>query len=385
MIEIISNPIASSQNRNLFGAAFPISEVFVIVHSEIEAVVAELSGFATGAGGPIPDRIVEISFLSNPARVQQLRGAMPRSKQEVFAKHDFSFWLWNTPEGKVYLSHRGFSDSEPFAILQTDVTRFTVIASSGHTDAIRAPLRVVREVALRAAEDSGACLFHSACVVTGQRGWLICGKSGAGKTTMVNAILRNSSRRYLSNDKTLIRTSLQTVDAIDWPVAARLGFETLRAAGLESRVAEQRPTRVDQASYRQKASDEHCAARVWGSRDKIELTPREYAALISCGLARRASIVGLIRVHLTLDARPTTLTPLTANDKLGALEEGWFAHDDPDFGTDWLSLRRVPRRRVEDFREAFMALHGFQVTCSVDQLDACMVLLLNKMEGPLTD
>jgi hypothetical protein len=79
----------------------------------------------------------------------------------------------------------------------------------------------------------GACYLHAGCVADGEKGVLICGASGQGKSTLTYALAR-SGFSFVSDDGVFLRRSQTGIEVFSWPEKLKLDrrscsfFEELR-------------------------------------------------------------------------------------------------------------------------------------------------------------
>ncbi|MEU8265122.1 hypothetical protein AB0C02_31505 [Micromonospora sp. NPDC048999] len=111
---------------------------------------------------------------------------------------------------------------------------FTVITCDD-TDATMNAARHLREIGYRRAEDDGWVCLHASAATMDGRGILIVGDSGAGKSTLALALAATATGAFISNDRTMITTALDTAPrAVAMPGPIRLNGGTLRALGYAS-------------------------------------------------------------------------------------------------------------------------------------------------------
>jgi hypothetical protein len=67
-----------------------------------------------------------------------------------------------------------------------------------------AVMRVLRELAMRAATEGGSALIHAAAIASLGKGMLIVGPKGAGKTTLLTYLLLTGAGAYITNDRAIL-------------------------------------------------------------------------------------------------------------------------------------------------------------------------------------
>jgi hypothetical protein len=67
----------------------------------------------------------------------------------------------------------------------------------------------------------GACYLHAGCVCDGEKGILVCGASGRGKSTLTYALARDDFA-FLSDDGVFLRRSRTGIEVFSWPEKLKL-------------------------------------------------------------------------------------------------------------------------------------------------------------------
>jgi len=80
----------------------------------------------------------------------------------------------------------------------------TLLTEPGNADGRIALMRILRELGINRAQRRGGLLLHAAAMAVGDRGIVITGPKGAGKTSLLIHALRARSARYVSNDRVVV-------------------------------------------------------------------------------------------------------------------------------------------------------------------------------------
>ena len=86
-------------------------------------------------------------------------------------------------------------------------------------------LRVIRELLLRENENDNSTLFHGAFLNMLDKGIILPGDKGFGKTTLICKLLEYRNSKFLTNDKLLIKNNL---DVIYIPLSIRIAPGTIK-------------------------------------------------------------------------------------------------------------------------------------------------------------
>jgi hypothetical protein len=103
----------------------------------------------------------------------------------------------------------------------------TLLTEPGNGDGRVALMRVVRELGMNRAQRRGGLLLHAAAVAVGDRGIVITGPKGAGKTSLLIHALRARSARYVSNDRVVVPAAAGRPSATGMPTIVALRRGTL--------------------------------------------------------------------------------------------------------------------------------------------------------------
>ncbi|MGI9493361.1 MAG: hypothetical protein ACR2QF_13265, partial [Geminicoccaceae bacterium] len=97
--------------------------------------------------------------------------------------------------------------------------------------------RTVRDVVTAYLMDQGWALYHAGAVDTANGALMIVGNPGAGKTSLILALLRDGAR-YIANEQLFVRADGDTFRVLGYPLAIAIGMGTaLQFPGLRDLVA----------------------------------------------------------------------------------------------------------------------------------------------------
>lgn len=209
-----------------------------------------------------------------------------------------------------------------------------IVASELTEETIRTPVRVAREIALREAQNSGAIVSHSACVVLNGFAYVILGDKGAGKTTTMWSQLINGAS-YLSNDRTLIHISSNKLMATSWPLGIRLG------RGLVKNQTVLNPETFNFKRNNGANTKKSNMPFKWGERLKYEISPKEIENLFQRPLVSSAPIAGFILASLEDKAENLDIVSANVSDVEIAFRRSILDPCDEDFLQGWLSIRNI--------------------------------------------
>lgn len=106
--------------------------------------------------------------------------------------------------------------------------RITAYCGSAHATVYWAP-RLVRQAMSGQLLAAGAVYVHAAACALGERGVLVAGAKGAGKTTVLLAALQLLGADLVTNDRLLVRADRDGTLGVPWPAHLLAGTGTLRS------------------------------------------------------------------------------------------------------------------------------------------------------------
>lgn len=165
---------------------------------------------------------------------------------------------------------RWLRSSDAAFVIEHGNSRIALVRGDG-ANARAFPLRLARELALRAAEHRDDGIYHASAVAFDKTSaLLICGPSGSGKTTLALLLGRSGSASVISNDYTVV--GREKISGI--PLIVRIGVGTLSLRSLSGlrapALTEARPGVVPGGADTLPAD--------WGSSRKFEVYPDQVAA-----------------------------------------------------------------------------------------------------------
>jgi len=221
-----------------------------------------------------------------------------------------------------------------------------VVVHPGVARPERLAVRVARELILRWHENRQAIVFHAAGVARGDRGLLIAGHSGAGKTTSL-LLAADRGGTLLSNDRMLVSPAPERWTLVGVPLPVRIGRATIEGIPKLQRflgaAALARPQLLGQ--------DPALLPIEFASSKKIELTPRELATVLGGSVACAAPLHAIVLPELGQDERPAWCERASVAQARAALEASCFTPEDETWLSPWL-LPRASRALLAEAARA---------------------------------
>ncbi|MFF4777598.1 hypothetical protein ACFY05_32545 [Microtetraspora fusca] len=187
----------------------------------------------------------------------------------------------------------------------------------------RYALRMAREAMLRTYEDAGGIVFHAAGLDVSGQTVMICAPQGAGKTSTLAALLHGLAGRaaLLSNDRLILHGQQSRVVAVPLPVPVARGT-------LDTYPALWPLTGIKPADL----------PAEFGTRHKVALPARPFAATFGSTLAATSSLAAIIVPDFTDTARPVSIRRLATEEARHLLGASCFTPSD-EFWQPWLVRR----------------------------------------------
>lgn len=170
-------------------------------------------------------------------------------------------------------------------LIVTDTEQATItVRCAQESAALHWAARLPRQAITAQLLENGAVYAHTAAFSLGGRGVVIAGHRGRGKTTTLLACLHRLGADYVTNDRLLLRTEMESgLAGYVWPARLRAGIGTLTAlphlAGLVPEAQRTVP-----------------AEQRWSSRPKVPIEPWDFSRLLSRG----GQVLGSVRPTMLL-------------------------------------------------------------------------------------
>lgn len=289
-----------------------------------------------------------------------LRSATERAPRRVFKDASFRHFGDSGGGGEIFCPD---SDDPGFYVHRRSSEEFAVVSDGNVEQAVRIPLRVAREVAYRRCLARGMISLHAAAACLGSRGIVILGPSGAGKTTLLLRLLGSSAFGFISNDRALLNVEDRTLCGLPLPV--RIGAGTLRA---EPRLVDIAQGACELVRKRENAQN-HGRGLEWGSRHKVEFSPRELVQCLGSEMHTHASLHCMIIPNMVPHKMEFGLTRIEPSDALGWIEGECTSPTDPLWPEPWVERVSAAPGVKERLRQVAHTVPVYRATYGVGDLD----------------
>jgi hypothetical protein len=135
--------------------------------------------------------------------------------------------------------------------------------------------RTVRDVVTAYLTDQGWALYHAGAVATAKGALMIVGNPGAGKTSLILALLRDGAR-YIANEQLFVRAQGNSFRVLGYPLAIAVGLGTaLQFPGLRDLIENPDPLLYPRRRFSARRVAETPKAEWPSLDDKLQLLPEE--------------------------------------------------------------------------------------------------------------
>ncbi|MBD3858258.1 hypothetical protein IEE86_00800 [Bacillus sp. 28A-2] len=312
--------------------------------------------------GDIPSQI-DIRFIIDPVLEQSIRSDCFKKGETITAKRKFTYKRFKSDDQIFFASHEG---DEPHSVAVVK-GRYAVIGKNKNESAIRCPLRIVREIALRTLENQGGCFTHAAAVSfeEGKKGALIIGDKGAGKSTTMWQFLHNGGADFITNDRSISMLEDQELTVYGWPMCLALGVGTVQATTNIQELKNRTFSRSqDERIWDETISTEEEAKEKWASGCKFEITPKEAAEMTGTTIRSSTKVDMVIFPSLKIGSGEIRLVPVKKDDQKAKdiMVANIREPEDPDYLKGWLGLRSVSDTFLEQ-KASELIHHLFHMPC----------------------
>ncbi|MBN3865707.1 hypothetical protein HCU66_26305 [Pseudomonas frederiksbergensis] len=229
-----------------------------------------------------------------------------------------------------------------FFIMKEAENQFSVVTPAPNNQDGRLLLRIAREVAYRRCVSTGMTSFHAGAVASQDKGVILLGESGAGKTTLLIGLIKKLGWDFICNDRTII--DLTNTRLYGLPLPIRIGFGTLIGdADLASGCLAMGKLSRGQVPEKEWRSIESSRTHEWGSRKKLELSPKELIDITKGRIIESARITCVIIPRMTQKETLLKITSLNMVEALELITPQCTSPEDPLWPQTWLEhLKPLP-------------------------------------------
>lgn len=202
--------------------------------------------------------------------------------------------------------------------------------------------RTVRNTVVAYLEGEGWVSYHAGAVDTDQGVLMIVGNSGAGKTSLILALLRCGAR-YIANERLLVRQESAGFKVLGYPMAIAVGIGTARQFRGLSQLVES----PDQLLYPRSRFSKSRVARTPPEQqllldDKLQLLPEELSQYVgSIGAVRGGLVRSIVVPQVSREPISTTVLPLKQPAVLQVLTDNYMGLKSDNAHPVWVQRPRA--------------------------------------------
>jgi hypothetical protein len=235
-------------------------------------------------------------------------------------------WAATRGEPRLYCS---VDDELRPEVIVRDRGAWVIVLPPGEPRFARSPLRALRELYIRDAEEH-ALMVHAAAFVRRRGARLIVGGKGAGKTTLLFSCLGDSA--FLANDRVVVTPDLHV---LPFPRPCRVGLGTAYA------IPSLRAVLGDLASVRREQDPVLLRDGIaFGSEIKLELSPADVVRTLGVEHATAAPLAQILLPRIEIGSEAVHLARVSASELRSELEaEALVPADETTWRKPWLTTR----------------------------------------------
>jgi hypothetical protein len=285
--------------------------------------------------GRVPD--VEVRLIYDPMLFQRLHASgCTDSSAETFMMDNstIDFPVWNGISDQLTL----YDEKHRLFYLVSD-RHIELILGDRKANARLCVMRVVRELAMGAAQLAGGRFLHAAAFAVDGNAAIIAGPRQSGKTSLLSYALANSQARFLSNDRLLMKMQAQAIGLRGMPTIVSLREGTVDLfPGMRQSIVER--GYISKATLREcKESGELNSFPAKPGRHG--LSPHQFCKLLDCKPAKEASGAVLLFPRRTGGAGNLQLRRLEPEETRDRLKDCFFGFISPDRHSEVFT--RIPK------------------------------------------
>ena len=189
--------------------------------------------------------------------------------------------------------------------------------------------RLVRAALTAELEQDGWLMLHASCVVDGDRGAIVVGSKGSGKTTTALGLASEQGFQLLANDRCFVKVEQGRIRCLAWPGSVAVGLGLLNSLGWIDTLANslgcsvpQHPSQSNEVVKRIMRRDSQPLFK--GDREiKYEIMPRQLEEVFGIRLAREGYISQLVLPQFNHNLAEVSPQELIAENVLTGVGDGY--------------------------------------------------------------
>ncbi len=231
--------------------------------------------------------------------------------------------LWNT------LTERPiFFDEARVLFFEVGEGSIEIICREHEPGARLGIMRVIRELAMGAAQHAGGRFLHAAAISISGRALIIAGPRSAGKTSLLTYLLSHLEADFLTNDRLLAMPAGEVVGLRGMPTIVSIRDGTL---GLFPRLRDSLQTQgFTSRRTLQECREAGDIVSANATPGRTGISPAQYCALLGCEPARDSRASVLLFPRQTGQPGGVELQRLDRKTTAAMLRQGLFGYIGPD-------------------------------------------------------
>ena len=203
-------------------------------------------------------------------------------------------------------------------------------------------LYVIRELIYRECENRGCICLHAASCRVEDKGIILIGEPGAGKTGLLLALMEENNANFISNDRILVDHNLQLTTI---PMPVRISVESIKSSKV---LLDFIMANLEKLCRKQKNQIERMTrSDSKNGKEKIELSPLEISKCFSANYLNTSSLGAIIIPEFnSIHGNFIEISTIDTKEARKCLRQNCYTPDDPLWIEPWFGRKTITKDSI---------------------------------------